>query len=170
MKLSKRGGYRNLIKTLERSKQIPQRGSQWVSDSANTFNNLVEQNLADQGRSGSPPPLSSATRKIYEIDTDKPDGSGITEHITLEYRWRKTYTLAIVGIPNGDPTMIAKVQDQGATIQVTEKMRGFLAAAYGIRLRSDTTHINIPGRHFWEQSIRQGRKIAKNRVKLILYR
>jgi hypothetical protein len=43
--------------------------------------------------------------------------------------------------------MIAKVQEFGITIDVTPKMRGYLAAT-GLHLRADTTSIVIPPRPF----------------------
>jgi hypothetical protein len=62
--------------------------------------------------------------------------------------------------------MIAKVQDQGATIQVTPKMRGFLAAKYQIFLKASTRVIVIPARQSWSAT----RDFAMTRALLDLRR
>jgi len=48
---------------------------------------------------------------------------------------------------NTEQSFIATIQEFGATIKVTEKMRAFLHHK-GIHLRKDTTHIEIPSRPF----------------------
>lgn len=42
----------------------------------------------------------------------------------------------------------APIQEFGGQIEVTPKMRGFLAANYGIHLKASKTHITIPARSF----------------------
>ncbi len=42
----------------------------------------------------------------------------------------------------------APIQEFGGQIPVTKKMRGFLAAAFGVHLKKTTTVINIPSRPF----------------------
>ena len=42
----------------------------------------------------------------------------------------------------------APIQEFGGQIEVTPKMRGFLAANYGIYLKASKTHITIPARSF----------------------
>jgi hypothetical protein len=69
--------------------------------------------------------------------------------------------VATLGIPDGKPTIVAKVQNDGATIQVTDKMRGYLSAALGIHLNASTTHIVVPGRYFWDNAF----KTASDRYK-----
>lgn len=54
---------------------------------------------------------------------------------------------AHVGYREGELAKIAAVQEFGARIPVTDKMRGYLAAK-GLYLRKDTTHIIIPERSF----------------------
>jgi hypothetical protein len=92
------------------------------------------------------------TRHIYKIDGE-PDGSGIANHLVLEplHQTGNHYT-AVLGVPEGKPTMLMIVQDQGATVPVSDKMRGFLAAQYGIFLKSSTIAIIIPGRGVWQDS------------------
>lgn len=48
---------------------------------------------------------------------------------------------------------IARINEYGAVINVTPKMRGFLSAAYGIHLKKDTTQIIIPPRTHRQQTI-----------------
>ena len=47
-----------------------------------------------------------------------------------------------------DVMVYAPVQEFGGKIKVTPKMRGYLAANYGIHLKKSTTHITIPSRPF----------------------
>ena len=164
MKLKSRSQYGKLYKTLDRiQRELPRRGAQWAATSAQMMDQECRDHLEQQGRGGQPPPLSDMTRRIYDIDGD-PDGSGIVNHLTLEYQKRGNNFVAILGIPQGKPTMIAKVQDRGQIIEVTDKMRGFLAAAYGIYLKSTTTHIHIPARHFWENSLATTNAAARRQL------
>lgn len=133
-------------------KTIPQAGVLWAQDSATAMFNNCREHLQGQGREGgAPPPLSGLTRHIYGT-TGEPDGSGIHDHLVLTFQKDGDVYLASVGVEEGRSTMIAKVQNDGAIIPVTEKMRGFLSAVYGIHLKQTTTHIEIPGRHFWDES------------------
>lgn len=143
--------------------RVNAKGAQWVMVSANRLDDLIRQHLQSQGRGGATPPLSEMTKQIYEI-AGEPDGSGI--HNTLEQYFRQEGNafVAGVGIPEGKPTVIAKVQDEGAVIPVTDKMRGFMAANFGIYLRAETTHIVIPGRNFWSQSVKQAQSDAKKEL------
>lgn len=53
-----------------------------------------------------------------------------------------------VGYFGGETQMIAAVHEFGAVIPVTPKMRGFLAANFGVHLKKSTTVIRIPERSF----------------------
>lgn len=156
--------YAQLLAKLKNARsRVNAKGAQWVLVSANRLDELIREHLKSQGRGGTPPPLSEMTKQIYEI-AGEPDGSGI--HNTLEqyFRKEKNAFVAGVGIPEGKPTIIAKVQDEGAVIPVTDKMRGFMAANFGIYLRAETTHIVIPGRNFWSQSVKQAQSDAKKEL------
>lgn len=56
---------------------------------------------------------------------------------------------------DGEMGMIASVQEYGVKIQVTPKMRGFLASR-GLHLKKTTTHITIPERSYiragWDEN------------------
>lgn len=52
------------------------------------------------------------------------------------------------GDPSNDVAARAAVHEFGATIRVTKKMRGYLAAVLGIFLRKKTNVIRIPSRPF----------------------
>lgn len=143
-------------------KMLPM-GRQWAEESVNKFESLYREHLEKQGRGGAPPPLSSATEHIYSQD-GWPDGSGIRNHIEVFTQFDGKTARGILGIPKGRPTMIAIVQDRGATIKVTPKMRGFLASR-GIFLRADTIAIIIPGRRSWSQSIKTAKMLAKGNLK-----
>lgn len=123
-------------------------------------------NLEGQGRGGAPPPLSQMTTKIYQ-QAGEPDGSGIRNHLEVEYKQTSRGTIAVLGIPDGQPTIVAKVQNDGCSILVTDKMRGFLSAEYGIHLRSTTTHIVVPPRHFWDDALKTVSVGLRDRLKEI---
>ena len=69
----------------------------------------------------------------------------------LKKATEKKYTL-FVGWTDPELSKIAAIQEYGAHISVTDKMRGFLAAAYGIYLKSSTTVITIPPRPHRKQT------------------
>lgn len=52
------------------------------------------------------------------------------------------------GTPSDDVAARAAVNEVGATIRVTKRMRGFLAAVLGIHLKKSTHVIRIPARPF----------------------
>jgi len=162
--LKNSSSYGQLLAKLKHARaRVNAKGAQWTILSAKRLDEIIRQHLAGQGRGGSPPPLSDMTKHIYQI-AGEPDGSGI--HNTLEQYSRQEGNtfIAGVGIPEGEQTMIAKVQDEGAVIPVTDKMRGFLAANFGIYLRVETSHIIIPGRNFWNESVKQAQSEAKKEL------
>lgn len=55
--------------------------------------------------------------------------------------------VGILGDAGSDILLIASVNEFGASINVTDKMRGYLSSQ-GIHLRADTTTINIPERSY----------------------
>jgi len=171
MGLEIKGSFAEAIALIKRAQQrVKPMGADWATTQATAMDQRVRSHLDTQGRGGAAPPLSDMTRHIYSVDGE-PDGSGIVNHLTLEFRQSGDRFIAVLGIPDGKPSMIAKVQDRGATIPVSDRMRGFLSAAYGIHLRKETTHINIPGRHFWEDSLRvvkrKGKKDLRKLIRLI---
>lgn len=159
---SSSGSYGSLIKKLQKiATTVESAGVQWAIISAKDFEARLQHHLDEQGRS-EPPPLSPATLKIYEVKGE-PDGSALRDQLEIYYRQEGEAFVAGVGIPEGKPTMIAKVQNDGAIIGVTEKMRGFLSAAYGIHLKASTTQIVVPGRHFWDKAFKESKEDAKRR-------
>lgn len=140
-------------------KEIVPTGQRWVQESAQDLTATYRVHLMTQGRSGAPPPLSSATEYMYS-QYGEPDGSGILNHIEFGSDTSSKGAIAWMGVPNGQPTIVAIVQDKGATISVTPKMRGFLATR-GIFLRADTMAIVVPGRGSWSNSIHSAARKAK---------
>ena len=138
-------------------------GERWARESVQFLDDTYRDHLATQGRGGQPPPLSAVTRHLYRR-LGEPNGSGIRNHIEVIYDQQGDRFTATFGIPPGRPTLVAKVQDQGAVIRVTPRMRGFLAQN-GVFLKSTTTHIHIPGRHSWEYSLQDAREEAKRKLK-----
>ena len=152
-------------KLRQRLSQIPEGaialGEQWSKDMAHRLRDQCLSHLETQGRpGGEPPSLSKATEYLYE-QLGEPDGSGIRDHIEVpNIPPKNRRASSVVGIPKGRPTMIGKVQDRGAVIPVTPKMRGWLAA-HGIFLRRDTLHIVIPARNWWSSSLEENNRHAK---------
>lgn len=169
MDLEVTGSYKNLVAKMQRiQKEIKPRGAQWARSQAISLDHQVREHLEEQGRPGGVRPgLSPMTQHIYSVDGE-PDGSGIVEHLTLEFRQEGERFVAVLGIPDGRPTMIAKVQDRGAIIPVTDRMRGFMAARYGIFIRPETTHIQIPGRHFWENSLKVVKRKGRQELRKLM--
>lgn len=159
----------HLIKKIDKiSQEIGDIGEQWVRGRVDDFEGTYREHLKTQGRGGQPPPLSQLTREIYS-KIGEPDGSGIRNHIRTEIQRIKSSTTGIFGILEGRPTIVAKVQDQGAVVPVTLKMRRFLAA-HGIYIRGDKTHFVIPARYSWTNThrdvLRRGKQKLKNIRKL----
>ena len=154
----------DLVKLIARMEQrIPVEGRQIVQQAAGQMHQAVLRNLETQGRGGQGPPLSEATRLIYSTKGD-PDGSGIRNHLSVDYQQQGNRFVAVLGLPSGEPTMVAIVQDRGAVIPVTDAMRGYLAHT-GIHLRRETTHIHVPGRRFWQSAWRDVERTTKRRLK-----
>lgn len=66
---------------------------------------------------------------------------------------------------NGTPIGgIAAVQNYGATINVTDKMRGFFAYHFGVHLKKTTTTITIPPTHFYEHCLEKNKEKWKNLI------
>ena len=135
----------------------------WAEQSARCFESEIQGHLATQGRGGETPPLSPTTRRIYQQDGE-PDGSGIRNHLQF-YRERSSHGVAAgIGIPEGKPTIVARVQDRGATIVVSKKMRGYFLARYGIPLAVGSI-INVPGRKFLQRSSERANEFAKIKLR-----
>lgn len=75
--------------------------------------------------------LKNAKQKYKKVDT---------EHL-------------VAGFLNEKMAYIAKIQEFGKTIKVTDKMRRFFFAKFGVRLKKDTTEIRIPPRPFLQQTV-----------------
>ena len=148
---------------IQMQKQVIPTGQKWAEESAQNFEGIYRSHLATQGRGGAPPPLSGATEYMYS-QYGEPNGSGILNHIEFDSKTNSKGAIAWVGIPSGKPTVVAIVQDKGATITVTPKMRGFLASR-GIFLGADTMAIVVPGRGSWSNSIHRAIDEAKIRLK-----
>lgn len=150
---------KELERKLRSLEQVKDNG--WAVKCAELMETLYKEYMDTQGRaSGTAPPLSSATKLIYNA-VGEPDGSGVTDHIEVTYTEINGKTVATIGILDGKPSLIAKVQDQGAVVAVTDKMRGFLASC-GIFLKDSTTQIVIPARHSWEYALTEAAAEAKD--------
>lgn len=142
--------------------EVSRFGQRWVTRSSHYAANYFRHNLETQGRGGAPPRLSDLTLELYNI-RGNPDGSGIRNHIgVIIDREGNTWT-GTMGVPRGKPTMITRVQNDGATIPVTDKMRGWFAHQ-GIFLRETTTHFDIPGRQAWSNAQKESQQFAKKEL------
>lgn len=74
----------------------------------------------------------------------------------LRYVSEQKETL-FVGWLDTQMSKIAKIHEYGAIITVTDKMRGFLAAAYNIHLKASTTQIVIPPRPHRYETIQKNK-------------
>lgn len=74
--------------------------------------------------------------------------------------------------PNGEPIAgIAYIQNYGAVINVTDKMRGYLGVR-GLHLRKDKHQVVIPPTHFMQKAIGQQKKwrdIAHEIYSLVIF-
>ncbi len=154
----------DLIKLLGKMpKQVGDKGEQWVKECVEDFDRTYREHLRTQGRGGQPPPLSPLTREIYS-KVGEPDGSGIRNHICTDVERKKHSTTGMFGILDGKPTAVAKMQDHGAVVPVTMKMRNFLATI-GIYLNPNTTHFVIPPRYSWRNTHRDVMQRSKRKLK-----
>lgn len=71
---------------------------------------------------------------------------------TLKGMSTKTVKVGIQSNEDAELLTIANVQEFGADITVTPKMRGFFRAAFGVNLKKSTTKITIPPRPFIRQT------------------
>lgn len=62
---------------------------------------------------------------------------------------------------NLDLAGLAMVQEFGARIKVTDKMRGYFAYAFGINLKKSTTEIVIPARSWLQKPIERSADLRK---------
>ena len=92
-----------------------------------------------------------------------PNGEGIRNHVTIV----NSNNHSAMVIPKGRPTMLTKVQNNGVTIPVTEKMRGYLASQ-GIYLKKTTIAIKIPGRNALERAIESSKEESINNLQIRL--
>lgn len=63
--------------------------------------------------------------------------------------------------PNLDMAGLGAVQEFGARIKVTDKMRGYFAYAFGINLKKTTTEIVIPARSWLQKPIERSADLRK---------
>lgn len=154
-----------LFVKLQNMKRMRIAGQRWAENSARDMYDTLQDTLEKQGR-GAAPLLSEVTHQIYQHEGE-PDGSGIRDHIQKVSHHTKNQSISTVGIPDGKPSMIAKVQDRGATIRVTSRMRGWLAYR-GIYLNPKTKVIRTPARRFWRKSWSQVRSRSRAKLKQIM--
>lgn len=149
-----------LIAEIDGLRAIATDGARWAKHSAVRHKENYLHNLETQGRSGGGgPPISKFTRE------NPSDGSGIRDWVDVEVRKRTKQTSAVCGIANERAAMIARVQDRGTTIQVTEEMRNYFAST-GATPPAMGSVIEIPGRRSWERAIGQSKEesIAEMKV------
>jgi hypothetical protein len=145
---------------IDAARAVSQKGRGWVESTASQCEKHLHTNLIEQ-RSN----LSGATRRIYAI-RGNPDGSGIRNHIGNTRNSDRESLRITVGIARGKPTMVAKVQEYGTTIAVTNRMRSWFRR-HGINLKSSTVFIRIPGRKFWSKALTSAKKTSKKELKRI---
>lgn len=101
----------------------------------------------------------SAERK----GTDDPLVGGELER-QITYRVTPGGGSVWAGIPAGPFARIARIQEDGATIEVTPAMRAHLHAE-GLHLRVDTTHVVVPARPFVGPGLAKARRPTREILK-----
>jgi hypothetical protein len=163
----KRNTLPQLTQKVQRLQRLPFPMQSWSKECVEEFEAGYRAHLVSQGRpGGQAPPLSSVTWHLY-AQLGHPDGSGIRNHIKTAHEQTPTYAQSKVGVPPGRPTMIAKVQDEGASIQVSPKMRAW-RARMGVPLKPTTQFINIPPRYSWRATVRNTNRFARRRAREIV--
>lgn len=165
MQFTHKSNWSELFEKLDKlERRSPIVGAQIMDSAAHRMDDHIRDHLARQGRGGAQPPLAETTKHIYSIDGE-PDGSGIRNHIRVKAGWEGNRYTAILGILDGKPTLVAKVQNDGCIIPVTQAMRGYFAARYGIFFKADKKYIVVPGRHFWDESLEKTQNEAVQELK-----
>lgn len=152
MKLTRdRDDFGKLVEKLEAAPdKIRHSGRHWVERSTIHMNSAFRQNLATQGRGGIGPPLTDFTKRVYGI-VGEPDGSGIRNHIVVLIDTMGNTFTGVVGIPAGRPTIITKIQNDGAIIPITNSMRDYFASI-GMPLSQSKHYFDVPGRRAWSDA------------------
>lgn len=68
------------------------------------------------------------------------------------------------GIPAGPLARLARIQEEGQTVEVTPSMRAYLHGE-GLHLRADTTHLVTPARPFVASGLARAKKPAREHLK-----
>jgi hypothetical protein len=154
MKLTTESGFDKLIADIENLRRLPKDGGGWAAKSAVRHKDNYIENLETQGRPGGEgPAVSKFTRE------NPSDGSGIRDWVEVVSNRNPRGGTAACGIANEKAAMIARVQDQGTTVVVTESMRDYFASR-GATPPPVGSIIEIPGRRSWERAIAQSKKEA----------
>lgn len=148
------GSYQELITHLHRIKQAPKKMTAAVARSAEFFEKAYIYHLQYPS-----PELSDATQKLKR-EANLPEEQGLVEQIKLQRKETPRGVKFVVTLESDRAQTIAAVQEYGAAIQVTDKMRGFLSH-HGIHLRGDTQVIRIPGRRPMEKAWQDTKKECK---------
>lgn len=143
-------------------KNLPSAFKNWARDAAEEMQEHYLEHLEHQGRGGQPPPLSPITLHLYSIEGES-NGEGIRNHLGIQDGESRIHVSSTFGVKAGRPTMIARIQDEGYSIPVTPKMRGWMAAR-GIFLRPTTQYITIPARYSWRHSVAKTNRSAKQKL------
>lgn len=102
--------------------------------------------------------------------TDQPlVGGELEKALTFEVRDRGDRRVLWAGVPQGPLARIARVQEYGCTIAVTDRMRAHLHAE-GLHLAASTEYITIPPRSFVRPALRRARGSVRAALKTELRR
>ena len=158
MTLKTKGSFNPLIlKIGGLPNKLMKKGEVWAKESAKNAMEIYKSNLETQGRPGGfGEPVSDFTRR------NPSDGSGIRDHIKVSFKRQRNKIVAAMGIEDPRATTIAKVQEDGTTILVTESMADYLAMK-GLNVQPGG-HIEIPGRKSWSRAIKQSSSEAKHKI------
>jgi hypothetical protein len=156
------GKFRKLIQDLNRIERIvegkkTQAAMQQLAEAARDF--IV--NGIKNGR-GDWEKLNEMTKEMKGSSAILIDSGSFMNSMTTWQegkRWFAGVPAGATGSRGQDLTLVGLVHERGATIQVTEGIRGFFAAK-GFPLRADTKYLRVPSRPWFEPAVKETDEFA----------
>jgi len=142
------GKYRKLIRDMQRAEEIleGERTQKALKQLAEAGRDFIVQGITSTR--GSWADLNDITKQLKGKDDILVDSGSFVDSMSVWQEGKRWYA----GIPAGakgdkgqDLTMVGLVHENGATVPVTEGVRGFFASR-GVPLRADTQYLTIPPR------------------------
>jgi len=152
MKLEQQGSFKAIGSRFTQLKGQHVAAKAWAVEAAHTFKETLAYVYANPN-----PARSSATNYLRSRLDD--DDDHLIDHLQITLEVTAHGVIVTVGMEPGESEMISLVQEYGVTIEVTEKMRGFLGAN-GMPLKATTKAIRVPARHPWRKAWEKSQPVA----------